>query len=239
MRAERNSTGEASVVLRFTLVEMLVVIAIISILAAMMLPALNKARERAIITVCTNNFKQMMYCCFEYTTDYNGKFPVYSGRYKGVQFPVWNKLLINYLPMDFCDCRSTKYPDGISLYGKKPAKGLACPGMFNVPSETGWGNYSFAINCWFFNHQRRGASSGFQDIYRVKKPSNLIMFLEPHRDDGGGYAVDQLDRSTLYDQYPRHGNIMTISFVDGHVEARASERIPYNKDIDPVFWGGQ
>ena len=107
---------------RFSLIELLVVVAIIAILAAILLPALIKARERARRVVCMSNQKQLILAVSLYSDEHNGKLP--SG-HKHENYPSWDNEVLDGLSPQMFDLLNTNYIDAEEIW--------ACVNITDLP----------------------------------------------------------------------------------------------------------
>lgn len=216
----------------FTLIELLVVIAIIAILAAMLLPALSKARTKAEGISCVNNLKQMQYGWIMFADDNNDSVVTNSGGFT-INAASWVTGWLDWTAgTPFGANTNNQYVlDGaLGSYLSRALGAYKCPAD-KTPSAIGPRNRSISMNGYVGDYNNTMSTIYAQSAYRtylkttamtLPGPSTTWVFLDEHPDSINDGLFGVYMTQNRWDDVPAsyHNGACGFSFADGHAEIK-------------------
>ncbi len=193
----------------FTLIELLIVIAIIAILASMLLPALGKARDRAKQITCLNNIKQVGTAALFYLEDYNYVLGYMIGGFRFDQYLTGVKGgAPEYIKTNSFLC-------GTAATG--PVCNFSCPAVSAETMREGGTNSKYLVFTPYY------VSIGINAAWYTNVLRNKNLFTKPDR---LSYFMDSYGNSVYPNIEVRlgprfgHGNSANVFYLDGHADSR-------------------
>lgn len=212
----------------FTLIELLVVIAIIAILAAMLLPALSRAKSRAYSIKCLNNLKQLQLGWLLYTDDNDSKFPQNissdSGHNAGTPTQADAQPGMQWASWVLGDANTT---DNLFLMNGLLYKFVNNVAVYKCPQDLKADrNRSYSMNCWMNGITARNANCiTYKKISQFDfnfPTTQAFVFIDETLRISDGFFVEDPTKANLWIDGPAHYHNQggDLSFVDGHAEAK-------------------